>query len=131
MQKLNNVKKTKKGIVALITLMMMSIMLLVSGTTLVLSSIDLTKSSRSLNMGTLARYEAYSCLEESLLRLSVNTAYTGTVNITNTNGTCQAVITNHPTDANLKVVQLTGSVQNYNFAQTRNVDISVTPIKLV
>ncbi len=131
MQGFKNLKKTKKGVVALVTLIMMSIMLMLSGITLVMSNIDVTKSSRSLNMGVLARYQAYSCLEESLLKISASTSYTGTVSITNAYGTCQGVITNHQTNPLIKIVQLTGTVQGYSFTQTRNVDISDTPIKLI
>jgi hypothetical protein len=124
-------RKRKKGMVALITVLLISSILLVGGMALIFSSIDLAKSTKTFNINIQTKILSRSCLEEGLLKIGGNSAYTGTITFTTQSGTCNIVITNDPVTSTTKVVTITATIQTYNFNLVKKVDSTMSPIKVI
>jgi hypothetical protein len=118
-----------KGNITLTTVLFVSVILLLGGITLVITNIDFTLASKGFYNGTLAQIRSRTCLNDSLLRLKTNTAYTGSFTISFTDGTCSATVANG-SSANTKTISLSAAVNGYSYSQTKNVDTSVIPFRV-
>ncbi len=110
--------------------MIISSILLVGGIVLIFTNIDLSKSTKTYNINVQNAMLSRSCLEEALLRVSVDTSYTGTINLTVSSGTCTVIISNH-SNPSLKVLNITTVVQGYTYTLSKNVNITMSPIQVV
>lgn len=121
------VKKKLKGNISLTTVIVTSTILLLMGLTILFSTMDLAYSSKNIFNYELNLLRSRSCLEESLIRMKNNTAFTGTAPITFTDGNCSAVVTNDPVLSNIKLVAITSVVNEYTYLLNKKVDISTVP----
>lgn len=112
----------KKGSIALTTVLMVSAILLASGLTLILTSIDLSFASKNFNSYQLSKIRSKTCLEESLYKISKNPSYTGTVSYTYSDGSCTAIITNDLVISTTKIVSINTTLNVYNYSETKRVD---------
>jgi len=119
----------KRATVALTTILVLSAMLLFGGLVLVISGIDNNIVSESY-LNVLSKLKARSCLEEVLLKLSRDTLYIGTTQITFTDGQCSAVVTDD-VQPNIKLVNITSSTEEFNYQEQKRVDVSQSPPLLI
>ena len=124
-------RKTHKGIVALTTLLIMSTVLIVSGISVVYLSIDSAAVSRNYVNLNHAKSNIQSCLDEALLRITLNRGYTGTANVIIDGTSCTFTVSNHPTNTNYKDVLVSSSFEVNYFSKSFTVDKSVSPIQVV
>ena len=112
------------------TIILVSNILLITGVSLLITSVDQSKSILSYkNEETLQLY-VQSCLEESLFKVNTNRSYTGTINLTVGDIVCQADVSNDA-DPNYKNINLTGTRGEYNYLEIVTVDISGEKVVLV
>ncbi len=113
------------GNIALTTVLVFSGMLVLTGITIIIQAIDFGASTTSYTNQIYAQNTSFSCLEESLFKLSSNTAYTGSFQISSTNGgTCDATVTG---TAPNKSVSIESSYRSSNYNTTKSIDTSQTP----
>lgn len=122
---------TKKGSVALTLVLVTSSMLLVSGITVLLLSIDLTISSKNVNSRLLADIRSRTCFEESMFRLKQNPSFTGTVEYAYENGNCEGNIAQDAVNANLRVITVSGNLNEYTHNEEYLVDVSEEPFTVL
>lgn len=116
------------GNIALTTVLVFSGMLVLTGITIIIQAIDFGGSTSSYTHQIYAQNTAFSCLEESLFKISGNTAYTGTFQISSTNGgTCDATVSG---TAPNKSVSIESSYRTANYNTTKTVDTSQTPFSV-
>ena len=130
-EKLKKLMKSRpRGTIALITVLIVSSMLLSTGVAIVLSSIDLTLSASNINGKLAAEGLIRTCLEESMMKLKYDPAYTGNVNYNNGQGSCTAVISDNA-NPDYKDVSVTTDAQGYVMNSNYTADISQNPFELV
>jgi len=123
-------KLSHKGIIALTTLILITAILLFSGITLLLTSIDLSTSTEGFANNAIARIYMTTCLEEAMQRLNKDITYQGTINMTFVDGSCQSITsaTEDPTKKSIAIVSVSGEFTS-NDSFTAN--ISADPIEVV
>ena len=118
----------KNGSISLTTVLMVSSILLASGLTLVISTVDLSLSTKSFNSQIQAKSRAKTCLEESLYKISKMPSYTGTVNFSYTDGSCSSTIQNDTSVSTTKIVTTNSNIDVYNYTEIKKVDTTQTPL---
>lgn len=124
-------KKKLRGIIALVTIILVSNILLLSGVSLLISSIDQSKavvSNKSIGM---IQLHTRSCLEESLFRINILRTYTGSIGLNLGDYSCQADVVDDPGNPNLKNIQITGTKGEYNYVESIVADISGEKVVIV
>ncbi|MBW7953685.1 MAG: hypothetical protein QY330_00605 [Candidatus Dojkabacteria bacterium] len=123
----------KKGLIALSTLIIVTAILLVGGITLLITSADLAKATRSYNQILYTGLRSRSCLEEALYRLRIDPFFTGSVILpfpdSYPDGNCSASISN--LSGNLRQISVTSVFEDVTITKTSTVDISTNPPTLV
>jgi len=127
----NFINKKRKGAAALITLIILSTFLLVTGITLTLNSIDLNKSLKGFRSTENLYILSRSCSEDALSRLRSNMSYTGTISIVNGSSTCQATVSVDGSNVNYKDIAVSVNDGEFYFNDKIIVDISQSPIVIV
>lgn len=113
------------GNIALTTVLVFSGMLVLTGITIIIQAIDFGSSTSSYTHQIYAQNTSFSCLEESLFKISSNPSYTGSFQISSTNGgTCDATVTG---TAPNKSVSIESSYRSSNYNTTKSIDTSQTP----
>lgn len=123
--------KKKRGVIALTTFVLISAILLVAGSTLILTNIDLSKTSKDFLNKNLARIHSYSCLEETLYKISNNSGFTGQIDFTFTNGNCSAIISVNSLNPLHRDVDLAGIYSGYYYTENKLIDVSTMPISVL
>ncbi len=118
-----------KGSIALTTVIVISSLLLFSGITLILTSIDLAFATKDYNGLTLAKIRASSCFEESLLNIKNTPTFTGTGTITATDGSCTYTVSNE--SVTIKSILITSTFGEFAYSETKRLDTSFTPYKVL
>jgi hypothetical protein len=128
---IDNSQETRySGVIALTTVIIISGLLIASGITIVLTSIDLRKSTKS-NVGIVrADINSRTCLEESVQRLKYDTSYTGSLMVTLSEGSCEANITDDINPDN-KVISYKGSSNESSVSYTVRLDITEYPFSII
>ena len=121
----------KKGSIALTLVLVTSSMLLVSGVTVLLLSIDLTLSSKNINNRLLAEIRATTCFEESMFKLKLNTSFTGNVDYSYADGSCSGTIAQDAGNPNHKIIDVSGTIDEYTHNAEYVVDVSTSPISVL
>jgi len=81
------------GYVTLMSVLILSIVALSISVTLLATGITATQNSLSKESGVKASALADACLEKAIDNVRANNLYTGTVNLTLTDGDCSAIVT--------------------------------------
>lgn len=118
--------KVKKAAVALSTILIIIVILTLSGTILVLESIDATKNTVTTVDKELASTYISTCKEEAVRELTFDENYTGTENITLDSINCSFTVSSiDSSNRQIDVVVINNSV---TVSQSFNADISTMPI---
>lgn len=126
-----NFEKKYSGVVALTTLLVMATVLVVTGISVVYLSIDSAAVSRNyLNLNR-AKSNVQSCLDEALLRITLNRNYLGSGTVTIDGASCTYTVTNHSTNSNYKVINIDSLFEANNYKDVFTVDKSVTPLEII
>jgi hypothetical protein len=126
-----NHKKNKRGMIALVSLIFLSTVLMVTGTTVLFTSIDLTRSTSEFFKGNLSQASAQSCIEEALKKIQDNKSFTGNLNITTSSSTCTGTITNQGADNSIKIISISNTQDSRTYSITKRVNTTVDPIVLI
>lgn len=121
----------KQAVISLTTVLVVSAVLLASGITLLLTTIDFAENTKGFDNGMVATIEIRTCLEESLNKLKPNHAYNGSFSVTFTNGSCEAIVTTDLVNSNLKLIAITSSYNQYYASKNYQVDISQSPFNII
>lgn len=125
---MKNLKKTKASITLTLVIVISSILLL-AGLTLVLTTVDLSNSSKISTNLNLAIIRSRSCIDESLYRLKLDVNYTGSTSVTFSDGNCTSTTANSGTP-NLKTLTVVSTVNGFSYQTTKSVDTSVSPFTI-
>jgi hypothetical protein len=124
-------KKSVAANISLTTVLVTSAILLLTGITIVFSTMDLAYSSKDTFNYELNTMRSRSCLEEAIYRIKNNPTFTGTAAITFTDGNCSAAVTNDPQNSNIKLVAITSMIKEYTYMLNKKVDISTSPFTVL
>ena len=123
--------KRKNGSITLTTVLIVGAILIASGVSLILTSIDLGYASKDYFNGNLANIRTTTCMEESFYKLRKDTAFTGTISFNYSDGSCSVNIQNDPVNSQIKILNLTAILSNYNSSKTIKVDTSTNPFSII
>lgn len=117
----------KKGAVALISVIIITSVLILTGITVINYSINSSKIGYSNNDGEIAFLYANSCIEEVMYRLKGTPTYTTAgVTLTLANGSCTFVVTNS-SPTTMKLVTATGVYSDSKYIENKKIDTTTTP----
>lgn len=125
--------KKIKGNVALTAVVVIGFMLLVTGTSVIILSMDLSIATKHFENGSKARLNTRTCFEEAMRALSDDDSFTGDLEYTYDGVSCTATVTDD-TDPNVKVVTVTSTATSdvdYTETSEKRVDISQDPIAVI
>lgn len=122
-------KDLYKGGIALPTVIILTGILILTGTTLVLSSIDLRKSSKNNQYRISAQIGINNCLEESIQRLKYNPDFTGLLTVPISSGECSATVTDS-LQPGFKEVELTATSGDVYITDEYIVNITTYPFEV-
>ena len=125
------ITKKVKGAAALVTLIIVSTVLLLSGITLILNSLDLNKALKGYGSSQILYIQSRSCLEDAMSKLLFNSSYTGTASITSQGITCQTTVALNGSNSNHRNIELTANDGEFYYSDNIVVDISLNPITIV
>lgn len=125
------INQKKKGAAALITLIILSTVLLLTGITLVLNSIDLNRSLKGFISSQFLFIQSRSCLEDAMSKLQFNSGFNGTVTFNSNGITCQAVVSNNAGNSNYRDINLSANNGEFYYSELKIVNISTNPITAV
>lgn len=128
---MKKIARLKSANVALTTVIVVSAILLFSGVSLVLTSIDLGLASRDFHTSVVLTGGLNSCFEEALAQISANASYTGSVNMSTESFECTAVVIISGENSNWRVITLTSSKNGYTDTATKTIDASQPKLPLV
>lgn len=120
-----------KGNVSLILVLIITAVLISAGMVVLMSSMDLSNSTKDSFNLYLNEMRTRSCLEEGLNRLKNNQSYIGQVSISYTNGLCTVDISTDISNPLVKIFLINSSVDNYNYSISKKVDISTDPFTIL
>jgi|GEM_PF-5160340 len=123
-------KKREKGAVALTTLIVVSAILMLTGITILLVNIDLSRATTSSNATIMNRMRLTACLEESLIRLKDNDIFIGTITMNFNSYTCESIVTDNGSPG-VKNISITSSSHEFNYQKDFQVDITTDPMTLL
>jgi hypothetical protein len=122
-------RNKEKGSIALTSVILLSSILLLAGISLILATIDITTATTGFYNLNTARNQARGCIEESLYKISRNSAYTGSFSVTYATGSCSTTVTNDsPTTT--KILTTTSTVGVYNLTIVKKVDTLTVPFAI-
>lgn len=121
-------KEKYSGSVGLLTVLIISSILVVSGITVVLLAVDLQRGSAGLKGKVEARTLSKTCFEEALNIIKDDLGYTGVYNYVDGTNTCTATVTNvAPGILNVE----TESVYNgYTYGESHTINTTSYPISV-
>lgn len=131
MRKFRLKKHTADASIALITVIIVSAILLAIGTSLVISSMDLTMSSKNALASTYSYSLRRTCLEEAMYKLRYDSSYSIGITVNTEKGTCTATILPHDTEPDMRFIDITTQYDNYTTEETKTVDLSQNPFEIV
>ncbi len=99
-----------KGYITLLSIMVVGAAALSLTTAALLSSINFSKISTSLNHSSLARSHAESCAHEALERIRINNSFVGSGSIAAQSGSCDYQIIDLGGES--RIIQSTGTVDD-------------------
>ena len=120
-----------KANVSLILVLIITAVLVSAGITVLMSSMDLSNSTKDSFNLYLNEMRTRSCLEEGLNRLKNNQLYTGQVSISYTNGLCTVDISTDGSNPSIKIFLINSTVDSYNYSITKKIDISTDPFTIL
>lgn len=113
--------------VAIVVVVSMIAITLAGGAALALSASDFSLSTIGFVSKTSLKQVAYSCEEEALRKISRQHSYTGSLALSQTNGSCSAEISND-VNPNYKNVTIDAIYNDFNYSKSFTIDISTSPI---
>lgn len=122
-----------KGAVALTTVLLIGVMVIAGSVVLVLTSIDLSKSTQVFEYGAKAKNQTRTCVEEAMYRLRRDPLFTGEISYSNTDYFCSGVVSNIAGEPSKKALSVTGTVTNedlYASSSDYVIDISTEPYEI-
>lgn len=128
----NNISKTERmytGSVSLVTVVLLSAILIVSGLTVVFSSIDLQKSNLGLKNRIEIKVSAKSCFEESMNIIKDDLGYTGTYVYNDGDDACNSVITS--LGGGISSIDISVDDGTYVYEDSYEIDVSQYPPRVV
>lgn len=123
-------KKKLKANVSLTTVLVAGAILLLSGITILYTSMDLSRITNDNMNYQLAQLRSTSCLEEALHKIKINLYYVGNVDINFSDGNCVGVISIDELDSNKRIVEIESTVNDYYFRINKIIDISSSPFSI-
>jgi len=126
MIKINN----NKGIIALATLLIVSMLLLSAGITLIYTSIDLDAQAKSVLNKSINELKIQAASEEAMLKIKSDILVIGEFTIDYEYGNCIINISND-LQADIKNVSITCQNEDYYNSITFQVDTSTEPISKI
>lgn len=120
-----------KGTVSLTTVLLIGAMIVAGSTVLVLTTVDLSRSTQRFEYGTEVKTESRTCLEEAMYKLLRDPGYVGEVVYTNTDFSCVGVLSNVEGQPNQRSLTVTGRIEDYQSVQTYVIDISTEPFTIL
>lgn len=124
-----SLNKKTDAVIALTTLLVVTAILLFGGITILLTSIDITRTTDSSSNIVLGRLRSRSCLEEAMYHIRADANYTGTITINYLDGSCEAQVTN--ATASTKNINVKGIIDEFTYEELRVADITLEPIQLI
>ena len=125
------IKKKFKANISLTTVIITTTILLLSGVTVLFSSIDLSHSTESANAKMLNELRAKSCVEEGLIRLKNNILFTGVAAITFNDGSCSNTVSIDPQNNNNRIFTIISIISDYQYTVAKHIDISREPFVII
>ena len=122
MRKFEILKKTQKGFVALVTVLLVGAVGVAVGISLILLGLGFSRTSLALEQSAMAKALANACSEEALQKIRESTAFTGSGNLLLNGGTCTYTVTAGSGQA--RTIAATGTFGTI----IRKVSISITQI---
>lgn len=125
-----DIRKTSKysGSVGLLTVLIMSTILVVSGITVVLLALDLQRGSAGMKYKIEARILSKTCFEEALNIIKDDLAYTGVYSYTQGSNTCTATVTN--ISPGMLSVITEATYNGYTYGESHTIDATTYPISV-
>lgn len=124
-------QQKQKGAAALITLIILSTVLLLTGITLVLNSIDLNRSLKGFISNQFLYIQSRTCLEDAMSKIRFNPNYDGTSTFTLNGITCQVTVANNAGNINYRDINLTVNNGEFYYSELKIVNISTNPISVI
>ncbi len=120
----------QKGMIALITVFVVSGVLLVTGIAVVLVSADLAMSTKGYMSKVNLQSTSRTCLEECLYKLKFDDTFVGQVTYADDSGSCVADVSDDSSPG-IKNIDLVSTFDGYSESQTHQVDVSEEPYRLL
>jgi hypothetical protein len=120
----------KKGSVSLTTLLVVGTILFISGTSLLISMLDLLDNSNLFVKSKHGQIDVKSCLEQALIIIKNDVEFEGNGSIILNGADCQYSISTNQQSSNLKNVYIFTSKNNIEFEQTKIIDTSQRPFAI-
>ena len=120
-----------KGSISLTTVLLIGVMIVAGSAVLILTTVDLSHSTKQIESGQRVKEESRTCLEEAMYKLTRVPSYEGDVSYANTDFSCTATIATVPGPARQKSITVTGVLGEYTSTQTYTVDLSTEPYQLI
>jgi len=120
-----------KGSIALTTVLLIGVMITAGSIVLVLTTVDLSRSTKQVESGQRVKEESRTCLEEAMYKLTRVPTYLGEVSYTNTDFYCTATVAEVPGQPNQRAIAVNGVFGEYISGQTYTVDLSTEPYQLL
>ena len=123
--------KKEKAAVVITTLMVMSLVVLSASVTLLVTTVDLNKSTQFYYVESQVRFASQACFEESMLKLSTNKSFTGNFGLVLNGSSCNSDVIVDPMNPDQKIVTYTGIHGENTYTKSVTVDVSTDPIMIV
>ncbi|MCA9380736.1 hypothetical protein KC678_00535 [Candidatus Dojkabacteria bacterium] len=117
---------TKKGSVALTTVIVLMGILTLGAITLILNTIDANRVNKNLGDYAISDLKAISCVEEGILKVKQDNNYTGNFNVT-IDGEEQCDGSVNDLGGQLRQLIVNASNESTNFYREYTIDISTSP----
>jgi hypothetical protein len=121
----------KNGSITLTTVLVVGAILLASGVSLILTTIDLGSASKNYFNANLANIRSTTCLEEGFYKLRKDTTFTGNINFSYSDGNCSVSIQNDAQNSQTKILSISSTLSSYNSTRTVRVDTSANPFSII
>jgi hypothetical protein len=121
--------KKYEGSASLITVVLLTAILIITGLTVVFMSIDLQKNNLAYKSKVEVKVTAKSCFEESMNVVKDNLTYTGTFNFVENGHSCVSTITS--LGAGISEIEVVATDTVFTYKETHQIDVSQYPPKVL
>lgn len=124
-------KKRYEGNIALTTVLVLMAILVISGTTMLMGSLDMARIANDYRDTKTLELYASSCLEEGLRKLSIDTGYTGSFEFDQNDLACDIAIATETGNPSVKIISISATVKNFYYFTSARVNITTNPISVL